>query len=547
MKHALLLTTTALGFMSLSCLSIAEVISVELPVTAVKVHPSSAVITREKSIRFPAGEHQLEIKGLPKGIQPSQLRLSIQSDRITLGSIDIAQSHKGDLINDKERRLLNERRALEDKKQELNDAKATAQAKLDLIQSLSKGGNNSTMKPSINGSEFTTLLSSVESGSRSAREAIRDANIAIRSLNQDLAQNQYALNQVKTEQVVTSTATANLRISEETTTSTALVYSHKNAYWEWLYEARLDTDSKTISLFRQANVVQNTGEDWKDINLMLTTANSQVENTTPELNSLYADFDGANYSYEREKKGAIAVANDTIEEVVVTGSYIKTDPAEVVASQYLVEFKIPGATTIYSGGRDKILPIDEQNFGIDLIARTVPEEDPSAFLEARFTYARELPVQQAEMQLYRDNAFIGETELAAMLPGDDIRIPFGVDERIRIEKRTGQENSRDGGVIRRSNIRENKTRYEITSFHDKNVPIEVVSRVPVSKNSKIEVDILDDATPATENSLNGKAGILMWARDLKPQQKEIIQHYFSVTYPKDAELEFSNGEYWYDD
>jgi len=146
------------------------------------------------------------------------------------------------------------------------------------------------------------------------------------------------------------------------------------------------------------------------------------------------------------------------------------------------------------------------------------------------------------LQLYRDGAFVGETETPSFLPGADIRIPFGKDERIRVTVRDEAANSNESGIINRQVVVERKHRFEITNYHDVVIPIEVVDRVPVSKNSDIKVEILKDATEPTTKDFSGKAGVLLWRFDAQPQKLVSIRHYYSIKSPKDKPVEISEDD-----
>jgi len=119
-----------------------------------------------------------------------------------------------------------------------------------------------------------------------------------------------------------------------------------------------------------------------------------------------------------------------------------------------------------------------------------------------------------------------------------VSLPFGQDERVRVEIRAEQQESREGGTFRRSAVDDHRVRYELTSFHGQPIELEILARVPVSQNQAIEVEAGDEATPYDEENLEGNRGVVLWRRQAQPNQTIEIKHYYSVTYPRDDRLQY---------
>ena len=73
-----------------------------------------------------------------------------------------------------------------------------------------------------------------------------------------------------------------------------------------------------------------------------------------------------------------------------------------------------------------------------------------------------------------------------------------------------------------------RQRFEITNYHPTAIPIEVLDRIPISKNADVHVEILKGATEPTTKDLDGKAGVWLWKLDPAPQQTVTIHQAYSV-------------------
>lgn len=98
-----------------------------------------------------------------------------------------------------------------------------------------------------------------------------------------------------------STATSNIlvTVSSKTALQTefTLNYVVHNASWFPTYDIRAKNVNSPISISYKANVSQQSGEDWKNIKLTLSTGNPTVSGSKPDLTPYYLSF-GMMYSSE---------------------------------------------------------------------------------------------------------------------------------------------------------------------------------------------------------------------------------------------------------
>src|SRR5690606_10490198 len=374
-----------------------------------------------------------------------------------------------------------------------------------------------------------------------ARSVIRDAERRLRALDEEIGQKRFELSQVatqaRTQQTLSISVAVDSTVNSAVDTSLAVTYPSASASWQWLYEARLDTETGYLELNRQASITQGSGEDWSAVALTVSTGRSDQNTQAPAPRSLLVDIYDPQQANRELRMSAAPVAADSVEQVVVTGSFINND-AVVVASRYLVDYEIPGQVSIAADNQPQILPIDQRGMPVELAIRAVPELDTSAYLEAVFVLEDDVPIQAGAMQLYRDGAFIGSRRVNSFLPQEEVRLAFGKDERIRIVAQPDAENSRDGGIIRRNRVEDHRMRYTITSFHPQPVALEVLARVPVPGNDAISVEVSRDATAFSETDVDGDSGVNLWQVTANPGEPLELRHYYSVSYPQDMRLRY---------
>lgn len=525
----------------------AEDVEATLRVDAVKVYPRTAAVTRRGQLSIPAGEHRLIVRGLPDPVDSGSLRISAGSRELRLGGVELEKIVATDLVSGAERALSARLTALEDQRAAVQDEIPTAETQLKLIDALAAvpgKGDEDLFSRSAN---LPATLAAIGGGAAEARSSIRAAKISLRALDAQIAATKAELDKVRTAKKSTTEVRATVFASAPVTTEISVEYRVNDAGWTWLYEARLDTLDESLSFARQASITQGSGEDWANAQVTVTAARPATDAGSPRVASLFVELQ----DYFVSGGGG---GGGELEEIVVTGSRIRgrrngapqTEEAprvtaESFATEFVAEYRIPGRVSIGADRQARVYPVSEEMFEPELLARAVLPAGPDARLEAAFHYDGDLPIDAGRVQLYRDGAYIGAAALPLLLPGSDVRVPFGIDERIRIVVRDERTESGSRGLANRQRLEEQRRRYEVTSYHAAALPIEIIDRVPVPTESGIEVKVLAGATPPTLRDLDGKEGVYLWRFDGTPRHTETIRHYYSVRYPSDRILAATEG------
>jgi uncharacterized protein (TIGR02231 family) len=509
-------------------------LSLQLPIDRVTVYREGAIVTRAGQAEIPAGEHRLIVAGLPADVAENALRVEVDSAQVKLGGIEVRVINETDYVSEAERELRRKRQVLQDQRNALQDDINANETQLKLLDGIASSPTGSSAKPAVDAASLGSVIATVGTSSTAARTRIREAKIKLRTIGEQESALDADLKKVATERKSTREVRASLTAQSAVKTSVTVSYLSASAGWEWVYEARLDTTAKQLVLTRQGAVRQGSGEDWKNVAITLTTATPSEKAATPKLASMFLDLAEPESKAPNAFRKNAAGGSGLTEEIIVTAR--KREEVEVVATEYVADYKVPGRASIIADREPHLYPIGEDTMPVDLLARTVPSIERSAYLEAAFNYDREVPFQRGRVQLYRDGAFVGEAALPSLQPGSDVRVPFGIDERVRVNARDEKGESGDRGLFGRQTTKEYRRRFDITNYHPSPLRIEVIDRVPVPKNSDVHVEILKGSTDPTKKDLDGKAGVWLWQIDAQPKQTAVIRHYVSVRYPKDREL-----------
>ena len=168
-----------------------------------------------------------------------------------------------------------------------------------------------------------------------------------------------------------STATSNILVTVSSKaalqTDFTLSYVVHNASWFPTYDVRAKNVNSPISISYKANVSQQSGEDWKNIKLTLSTGNPTVAGNKPELNPYFLNYG----MYYRPENGTMTAVSGRI-----TGS----DDGQVVPGATVrVKGSSVGAVSDANGNFTIQLPPKSQSLEVSFIgytSQTVPITSP---------------------------------------------------------------------------------------------------------------------------------------------------------------------------
>jgi hypothetical protein len=159
-----------------------------------------------------------------------------------------------------------------------------------------------------------------------------------------------------------STATSNIlvTVSSKTALQTEFILSYvvHNASWFPTYDVRAKNVNSPISISYKANVSQQSGEDWKNIKLTLSTGNPTVAGNKPELNPYLLNFG----MYYRPENGTMTAVSGKI-----TGS---DDGQAVPGASIRVKGSSVGTVSDANGNFTIQLPPNSQSLEVSFVGYT---------------------------------------------------------------------------------------------------------------------------------------------------------------------------------
>lgn len=329
----------------------------------------------------------------------------------------------------------------------------------------------------------------------------------------------------------------------ELATAATINFNYYVPYANWVpqYDIQASSVSGIFQLKYFADVTQNTGVDWSNVPITLSTSNPSESNNKPELNPWYLSFIAyqqgvKTLGYAAKVPSSAGVYEATIalkkKESSQDDSKVIEDYIQVTESLIRTEYEIKLNYNIASDGKVHKVLINQRDMPMQLHFAAVPKICTDAFLIAKVSDWEDLNIIPGNARLYFDGGYVGNMYLSANTTNDTLNVNLGRDKTIAITRKKIKENTKDK-FIEQDKIETRSV--ELTVRNTKNVPIEIIleDQIPlVSGTNEIKVTLIK-AEGAEMDELTGK---LTWNLKLNVKESKKVVFTYEIRHPKGKQV-----------
>lgn len=401
------------------------------------------------------------------------------------------------------------------------------------------------------------------------RKEERRYHARIQDMRAQLVEMNYDENQRSNQVVVL------LDLDESTTMDTELLYLVSDCGWSAMYDLSAADISGKINLKYKAQVYNNTGNDWSDIDLTLSTADPQLSASHPRLSPWYlSERYAISGSIEGKKKYYAPVqsqqdyrqsvvsnlnwANDRVYDNYFESGDInkgfdksgyfdrsqqelgikkdvnaqRVNMRSIDISELSTEFDIENKFSCPSDMKPYIVDVKEVNLDATFSHITVPKLDRSAFLMANIIGWQELELIPGPTNVYFGGVYVGVSQIDTRNVSDTLSLSFGRDEKVTVMRKLKKEFSTKRTM---GNYKRDSYMYEVAIRNNRSTPIdiEIFDQVPISQSNQITV--LTDEISDGEKS--DETGEVTWRLKVAANGVVSKEIGYTVKYPKNMRIE----------
>jgi uncharacterized protein (TIGR02231 family) len=292
-------------------------------------------------------------------------------------------------------------------------------------------------------------------------------------------------------------------------------------------------------------VFQNSGEDWDNVKLVISTGNPRQNGTIPTLYTWYLQYrhitnqkKSLAYQNAPSRGGNEGFMNDDVEYKTpapsIAGVSLKTlsqnsaDFTTVNVAQTNTQFEISIPYTIPSSGKQIQVKVQKFKLNANFRYYCAPKLDNSVFLEAQVTGWEDLNLISGNMNVFFEGTFVGNSYLDAQNLDDTLSVSLGRDENINI-KREKIKDKNSTSLI--GGTKKETTTWEISIKNTKNQEIKLVieDQIPLSNQKEIEVEV-NELSGASKDETTGT---IKWELKIPAKQSQKVKFGYTIKYPKE--------------
>lgn len=533
---------SALSLLLFSLPAWAAEIVVETRPSAVTVFPDRAMVTRTGQVKLPAGSHTLVFQGLPGILIAESLHATGSGlAEAVIGAVENREVPQEELAHTRERDVARRIAELKDQRSRREATVEALNVRQDFIKALSRSTANGLRVENSGGQirtdQWEQAWTQLQAGSEQTLHEIVTQNIAMRGIDEQREKLEADLEAVRTDSKTVRLIRVQVDTTKDGTMEVALQYQLSEALWGAHYDARLFTETGKLTLAQFGVVRQQTGEDWTEVDLTLSTAKPAEASQMRMLEPRWVQTLATPKKDSDECRAALIETRAVAERLNrMQGRSLRTsgEPIEVVSSEFAAEYRIRGKMTVPADGAEHRFPITNRDFNAALSVRAVPKKEEKAYLYAEIKVEGEAPTLAGAASLYRDATYIGGARLASLKPGDTAELSFGVDERVTVDYQPQRGQSGEHGMFSKEQRTEHRSRTNVTNLHGLPIKIVIYDQMPVSKSEDLKITLLDrETTPGFAKDIQDKPGLLSWTWEAKPGERKSIDFGYVATYPPD--------------
>jgi uncharacterized protein (TIGR02231 family) len=560
-----------MGMLSFGVFSHANDLEIKSTIDKVKVFLTGAQIERTASANLKIGRNRIVLKNISAKLDEKSIQVRYKDD-IRLMSVSTELDFQIFEGNTGRVGALNDSlKLIEERLLELHDIKAAINSEKSVLD------KNKVLR----GDNVSLTAAEIEKGAlfyRKRMESINKELTKIKMEKSELQKRKWIIQSKLDELNFKESSRSNQIILIVDTKSSKSIdftieYFVSGCGWEPNYNLHAKDLSGTITMEYKAKVFNDTGNDWDNVDMILSTGNPNLSATFPELSPWYLRYleyvqtktivnqkkenkryhipeNNMNWDMvveDNERKvsqlntqvnNLAGFYNDVPKNFELRKQYFRKEDKNRVqyrtieVSHLSSEFEIEDDYSIPSDKKPYLVDIKEHELAGKFEYVAIPKMERDAFLLAQIPGWERLDLVPGPTRVYFDGTYVGESWIDTRNVEDTLGLSFGRDSKILTSRKLLSEFS-DKKVV--GNNRKDSYTYEITvkNTRDMSVSIDLHDQIPISQDSDIQVTILEVSGAVQEEH----TGILSWKVNLAAKESKKYKISFTIKYPKNKKVQ----------
>jgi len=260
-------------------------------IESARVYNNAAELKHKTTVQIPSGTSEIVITNVANYLNESTVQIGVPKN-VTVMSVQFTNAYVEEYDNNQDSPLVKPvKDEIEKKEAELNTLLNQLNSERKSVELLDK---NQSMNNAQNFSvaELTKLLEFYKTKRTELTNSIDKLELKEEKLEEELTalKGKLTFNETSAEKTSQGKLIVNVMSNQAGTIPLEISYLTNQATWQPSYEMRIDKINTPIQMLYKAQVRQNTGIDWKNVKLSLTSGQANQNTVAPELQPWFVDY-----------------------------------------------------------------------------------------------------------------------------------------------------------------------------------------------------------------------------------------------------------------
>ncbi|MCU0348363.1 MAG: DUF4139 domain-containing protein [Saprospiraceae bacterium] len=522
--------------------------------TSITIHLKGAELIQTSSLNLKAGRQRVIFTGLSPKLNPQSVQVTATNGVQLLSVTTKTNFFRESEASPAAKLLQDSINVLATQRQALSDDKAAYEKERDLL----------TQNQVLTGKEQALTVEQLAKAADFYRSRFKELNATLTGLQRKITEMEVTqkrlmgqIGQSNEGRRPTSEVYVDIEVKASTSSEMKLRYVVDNAGWSPVYDLMSTNINEPVKLKYRALAFNDSGIDWNNVTLRLSTADPYQGAGQPQLQTwalrnmpqmadmgmLKGQYQGRaqldinqqsqNYSFLHDLNPNIRYDGAG---KAASGAPVSPEPQiafeTIEISELSTDFDIPTPYTIPADSKPYSIEIMEQQLEATYKHLAVPKLDKDAFLLAQVTGWEKLDLIAGPVNVYRKENFIGMAQLNPHILSDTLELSLGRDANVLVKREKVKEYSRKqflGG----NKFSSFSWKISVKNNHKQPISIELQDQVPISEVKEISVEVKEiSGARRIENT-----GKLVWDLTLQPGEVKTVSLNFTVKHPENMEVE----------
>lgn len=334
-------------------------------------------------------------------------------------------------------------------------------------------------------------------------------------------------------------------ISDQITqASIHLNYYITNAGWTPSYDLRAISNEQNVKLTYKAQIHQQSGIDWGNVKLILSTANPNRSYNLPQLSPWYLGYNPYQYKNKKyetapattglvyaEKTDAAKSNLELKDDLNFSAAQNAYDYTSVSENVIETEYEIKLNYNIPSDNKEHFVAIMVKDLKTLYRYKAIPKLNNNVYLTAVLPDWEEAITMSGQASIYYDGSYIGNTNLSPGGTEDTIQLSLGIDKNVAVKRQKIKDKCSQ--KILDNDILHQYT-FEITMKNSRTnkIEIEVEDQMPLTQDKMVTIERKEISGAKYDDV----TGILKWRTVIQAKDNKKLTLTYQIKAPKTMQV-----------